>query len=265
MKEVPVKIEHGGKWVSGKIGIGEAKISLGAPVNKEIPIKSIDDLEVRKNVLIISIKGAGGSYKIASVPKVLTVIKKFILMSCSAYRLMAYFMSPAVRGGVMVKNAIWEKGAVAVLKSGIWFVGSKNQVCIPLADVSGIEPTTRDVQGKDSEVVKIDHIGEGEVLTSYVLCPPTTLQVLYNFLKDATKGLDLQSGDVDSLSAQVAMLVYSGMDSHAIEGMVNISHKQIETVYDKLLKLNMAEVVMTRREIKLTATGVRYVNEAVKQ
>jgi hypothetical protein len=60
------------------------------------------------------------------------------------------------------------------------------------------------------------------------------------------------------------MLVYSGMDSHAIENMLNIPQKQLDVIYDKILKLGLGEVVTTRREIQLTTKGVRYISDATK-
>jgi helix-turn-helix protein len=265
MKEVPVKIEVGDSWVVSKIGIGENKIHIYEPVNQDIPLKSIVDLEEKKNSLRIEIKGTPPVvYKVASVPKVLAALKRIIIMSCTAYRLMAYFMSPAVRGGVLVKDAKWEKGAIAVLKTGIWFVSQQNQVCIPLEDVSGIELTKKEVNAKKNDVVKIDHVEGGGVSTSYVLCPLTTLQVLYNFLKDATKEMDMKGDELDPMSAQLSMLVYSGMDSSAIEKMLSIPHEEIEKIIDNLLVLGIVEVVSTRREVQLTTKGVRFVTDAAK-
>ncbi len=268
MKEVPVKIEVDNTWVVSKIGIGEDRIHIFEPVNQDIPLKSIVDLEERKNTLRIEIKGTSGTppvvYKVASVPKVLAALKRIIIMSCTAYRLISYFMSPAVRGGVLVKDAAWEKGAIAVLKTGIWFVNQKKQVCIPLMDVSGIELTTREVNAKKTDVVKLDHVDGGGVSTSYVLCPLTTLQILYNFLKDATKDMDMQGDELDPVAAQVSMLVYSGMDSSAIEKMLSISNDELETVFDALLDLGIVEVVRTRREVQLTTKGVRFVTDAAK-
>ncbi|MBN2733288.1 MAG: hypothetical protein JXQ82_00305 [Methanomicrobiaceae archaeon] len=263
MTQLPVKLEHGGEWVSLKIDLDEEKIVIPEPVSAEIKIKAIDDLEEKKNILIISTKKSE-TIKLASVPKVLQLLKRAIIMGCTAYRLTAYFMSPAIRGGVMVKDAKWEKGAIAVLKTGIWFVSKEKQICIPLDEVSGIELTKREVQGRENEVVQISHIENEEVITSFVLCPLTTLQILFNYLKDTTKDLDVLSGELDDMSAQVAMLVYSGMDTHAIENMISISNKKIESIYDKLIEKGLVEVVMTRREVKLTTKGVRFVNESVK-
>ena len=265
MKEVPVKIEHNKEWIVVKLGIGEDRLVIPAPVNKEILFKTVLDVAERKNVLIITAKtDVEAVYKILSVEKVLAILKKMILTSCNAYRLMAYFMSPAIRGGVMIKEAQWEKGSVVVVHTGIWFVSATKQICVPVTDVAAIELTKREVQGKPTDVVKIDHLESGEVVSSLVLCPLSTLQVLYNFLKETTKGMDMKGTELDGVDQQVAMLIYSGMDSHAIENMLNLPHKQLDAIYDKILKLGLAEVVIIRREVQLTTKGVRYISDATK-
>jgi len=265
MKEVPVKIEHNKEWIVVKLGVGEDRMVFPAPVNKEIVFKTISDVAEKKNVLIITVKSDTELvFKILSVEKVLQILKKLILGSCNAYRLMAYFISPAIRGGVMIKDAQWEKGSVVVVQSGIWFASEAKQVCVPVKDVAAIELIKRDVQGKPTDVIKIDHLDSGEVSSSFVLCPLSTLQVLYNFLKETTKGIDMKGTELDSIDQQVAMLVYSGMDSHAIENMLNIPHKQLDGIYDKMINLNLAEVVTIRREIQLNSKGVRFITDATK-
>ena len=265
MTEVPLKVEHDGKWVVVKAAVGEDRITFPSPIDKEILFKSIFDLEEKKSVLVLTVKGAPDSIiRIASVEKVLAVLKRLILAGCNAYRLMAYFMSPAIRGGVLAQNAQWEKGSIVVVKSGIWFASATKQICVPLSDVAAIELTKRDVQGKQTDVVRIDHVESGEVVSSLVLCPLSTLQVLANFLKDATKGIDMAGTELDALDQQVAMLVYSGMDSHAIENMLNLPHKQLDEIYDRIIKLGIAEVTIIRREVQLTTKGVRYISDATK-
>lgn len=265
MKEVPAKVEHNNTWVVVKLGIAEDRIVIPAPVNKEILYKTVVDVAEKKNILIVTAKtDAETTVKILSVDKVLAILKKLILGSCNAYRLMAYFMSPAIRGGVMIKDAQWEKGSVVVVHSGIWFVGQTKQICVPVTEVAAIELTKREVQGKPTDVVRIDHLESGEVVSSMVLCPLSTLQVLYNFLKETTKGMDMKGTELDGVDQQVAMLIYSGMDSHAIENMLNVPHKQLDAIYDKILKLGLAEVVTIRREVQLTTKGVRYISDATK-
>ncbi len=265
MKEVPVKIEFNNEWIVTKLGVGEDRMVLPAPINKEILYKSVLDVSEKKNILIITVKtDTEVVYKILSVEKVLSFLKIHILPVCNAYRLMAYFMSPAIRGGVMIKEASWEKGSVVVVKSGIWFVGAVKQISVPITEVAAIELTKRDVQGKPTDVIRIDHLDAAEVVSSLVLCPLSTLQVLFNFLKETTKSMDMKGTELDGIDQQVAMLVYSGMDSHATENMLNIPHKQLDQIYDKILSLGLAEVVIIRREIQLTPKGVRYISDATK-
>jgi len=164
----------------------------------------------------------------------------------------------------MVQDAKWEEGSVVVVLSGIWFSSAAKQICVPVVDVAAIELTKRDVQAKPTDVVRIDHLDSGEVSSSFVLCPLSTLQVLYNFLKETTKSMDMKGTELDGIDQQVAMLVYSGMDSHAIENMLNIPPKQLDAIYEKILKLGLAEVVIVRREIQLTTKGVRYISDATK-
>jgi taxis protein CheF len=102
------------------------------------------------------------------------------------------------------------------------------------------------------------------VSSSLVLCPLSTLQVLYNYLRDTTKSMDMKGTELDGIDQQVAMLVYSGMDSHAIENMLNIPQKQLDIIYDKILRLGLGEVVTIQREIRLTTKGVRYISDATK-
>lgn len=266
MKEVPVKIEHDGIWVVLKIGIAEDRLVIPRPVDREVLFKDIVNLEERKNVLLISTRDTPDkTLPILSVEKVLRVMKRLILSSCSAYRLAAYFLSPAVRGGVMIKDAQWEKGSIIVVQTGIWFDSAQKQVSIPLNEVADIQLTKRDVQGKQTDVIKIDHVDAGEVVTSFVLCPVSTLQTLFNFLTDATKSMDMRGDELDEYDQQVAMLVYSGMDSSAIISMLSINNKKLGVIYDKLINLDIAEVVEVRREVKLTTKGIRYISDVTKQ
>jgi hypothetical protein len=107
MKEVPVKkIQHNNEWIVVKLSVGYDRVAIPAPINKEILFKVVSDIAEKKNILIITVKTDTETvYKILSVEKVLQVLKKLILAFCNAYRLIAYFMSPAICGGVMIKDA----------------------------------------------------------------------------------------------------------------------------------------------------------------
>ena len=101
---------------------------------------------------------------------------------------MAYFMIPAMCDGVLVSDAKWEKGAVTVLKTGIWFVNQDRQICVPLCDIVGFELTKRELQKKKLDVITFDYVDRdhgSEVVTSFILSPLVKLQALFDFIQDA--------------------------------------------------------------------------------
>lgn len=263
--EVPVKVEHNNAWHPMKMGVDESGLTLGPPVNLKIALKSVVDIVEKGNVLILSLKDEKNAFiRFATVDQVRAALKRILIQHCSAYRLVAYFISPAIKGGVLNTSATWEKGAIAVLKTTFWFVNQGKQICIPLSAITGIEMTRKDVQGKEADVIKIDHLEGQELTTSFVLCPISTLQILFNYLQDSLKGLDVSSGEIDPLASQVAMLVYSGMDSAGIEKMLSLSPSQLEKITDTLLNAGIAEVICIRRELRLTPKGVRFISESLK-
>jgi len=177
---------------------------------------------------------------------------------------MAYFMSPAIRGGVMIKNAQWEKGSIVVVKTGIWFVSAVKQVCVPLSDVAAIELTKRDVQGKQTDVVRIDHVESGR--SGVKPCPLPALDApgTCEFLKRCHKrhGYERYRAGRTRPAGSHARLLRYGFPCN--RNMLNIPHKQLDEIYDRIIKLGIAEVVTIRREVQLTTKGVRYISDATK-
>ena len=264
MVSAPVKIQHNDEWINCKITIDDEKLVIPPPVNITIPLKHIVDLEEKKKNTLTIIRKDGSVIDLVSVEKVRFVLKHKILMKCSGYRLMVQFMSPAIRGGVLLTNAAWEKGAIIVLKTGIWCITQNKQICIQIDDVTNIELTKREVSEKPTDVVRIDHLEHHDVVSSFILTQISTLQILHNFLQEATAGIKMEGTELSAMDQQIAMLVYSGMDSSSIQNMLQIQFKEIDHVYDKLINLNMAEVKEIRREVQLTAKGVRYITDATK-
>ena len=258
MKDVPVKIEHDNTWVVTNIGISAIGFVIPPPVNLEVPFTSIIDLAEKHHTLIVTSKQEiESTLKIKSVDKVLNILKKLILNSCDAFRIVAYFKLMAGRSGVQVRDTAWEKGTIVVVSTGIWFVTRGRQVCVPLSGVKEIELAKTSVKGKPMDMIQISYSRSGHAITGQVLCPLPALQEFYGFLKGATKGIELH--ELDASDRQVAMLIYSGADSRGIENMLNIPPKQLDVIYDKILNLGIAEVVATRRELQLTTKGVSFI------
>ena len=102
MKSVPVKIEHEGKWIRTTMGIGEDRFRIDAPLEREVPYKSVVDLEGKKNQVVITAGADGEPSPHRLGREVLAVLKRFI--TPGQHRLNAFFMSPAIRGGA-IQNA----------------------------------------------------------------------------------------------------------------------------------------------------------------
>jgi hypothetical protein len=265
MKDIPLKIEHNREWLLLQANVGKDRISFPAPVDLEIPFESIVDLENRKKALAITVKGTPETVvTIGGTEKVLGVLKRLMLGSCTAHRLPAYFMSPALHGGILVKDARWEKGSVNVVRSSIWLVSDAKQVPIAFRDVGAIKLTKREMNGKQTDVVNIDHKDTGETVSSLVLAPLPTLQSLTGLVKDATKGVDPDWNSLGDVGREVARLLHSGMDTKTIGSTLNLSPGQLDEIYDKIISLGLAEVSLTRRELRLTSKGVRSVSDHVK-
>jgi len=260
MKDVPVKIRHRNTWLVTTMGISPAGFVIPAPISREVPLASIIDLAEKHRTLIVTTKEEiETTLKIKSVDKVLNILKKLILNSCHAFRIVAYFKLMAGRSGVHARDTAWEKGTVVVVSTGIWFVTRSRQVCVPLAGVKAIELAKTNVKGTLTDMIQINYSRSGHAITGQVLCPLPALQEFYAFLKGATRGMEIHESELDASDRQVAMLIYSGVDSRGIENMVNIPPKQLDAIYDKILNLGIAEVVATRRELQLTTKGVSFI------
>jgi helix-turn-helix protein len=265
MKDVPAKIKHKNTWIIVKMGITSIGLVIPPPINLEVPFPSIIDLAEKRRTLIITSKNTiETTLKIKSIDKVLNILKKMILKSCSAVRIVAYFKLTAERNGVPIEGTSWEKGTIVVVNTGIWFVTQARQVCVPLSDVISTEITKTRVKGKVTDMVRIEYLRSADVISGQVISPRPSLQEFFRSVTEATTGMDFTDSELDASDQHVAMLIYSGMDSRTIENMLNIPPQQLDAIYDKILNLGIAEVVTTRRELQLTAKGITDIRHAKK-
>jgi taxis protein CheF len=86
-------------------------------------------------------------------------------------------------GGVISSSAKWVKGYFSVTDEGLWFLSSKNQQRISTDNLGLIKKDTREVSGKQRTVLVLSHVENGNVVTSLVLCPESTLEMLENYLQ----------------------------------------------------------------------------------
>ncbi len=261
MKALKLKAEvyEGGEWKPMEVVVTEKDISLGGV---RIPFREIEDLEKvtldgREAIRI----RRGEDYYVSFGAKQDSVFR-YLAFNLKSDRFAVYFLSPAFRGGVFVKDTKWEKGYLSITDAAIWFLSPAKQLRIPVDALGSVKQDVRTVGKKRRKVLAVTHVESGEVIVSFVLCPETTLEMLQEYLRkiiDAHKPKEKLS----EIEEQVLQMVYTGVDSAGIESILGISTEELNAIFDKLVALGLARVVKVRKEVELTPLGVAVVNDLV--
>lgn len=259
-------------WVkNGLLTITNENFKLSAGnTNHILPLKGLEDIDIRESgnrqILVIT-RYEDGKFKSCAVStslKTLETLRKFLIRYISdAFKTSIYFISPASRGGVVLTSTAWDRGLLLATQKSIWFMSQEKQMRVGLESITKISRESRKMGGKDRYVLAIDHFEKNEALSSLVLCPDTTMDMLEKYLSGLTERFNSIGEDqkLSDLEGQVATLIYSGVDSNTIQSMLSLDNKTMDEFYDRILKLGMAQVVRVRRELQLTPRGVKYVTD----
>jgi len=258
--KTPVEVFEG-KWVKMEAVIYNDAIEFG---KAKIPFKAIIDLELLNYEGKEAIKIMAGRDYFLNFGDKQKQIFRFLAFNLKSDRFAVYFISPAIRGGVIVSNAKWEKGYLAVANSSIWFLSPNKQIRIPLSNLGSVNKELRTVNKKQRVVLKITHVDSNEVVSSYVLCPETTLEMLEEYLNQL---IDQQKPKekLSRMEEEILTMAYSGVDSTTIETILGVSTEDLNRIYDRFVDLGLARVVKVRKEIELTPKGISLVNDIMKK
>ena len=69
--------------------------------------------------------------------------------------------------------------------------------------------------------------------------------------------------DLDPIERRVVMALYSGVSPFAISEFVGTDVENVEEIYDRLVDLDVVEVVRERKDVGLTARGRKIAGEAM--
>jgi taxis protein CheF len=256
----PVKIYTEG-WVDAELVvtddsliIGKQKISLGEIEDlEEIDVEGIRCIQIKKDVRII----------VQLSKNIHQQVFRYIAFNLKADKFAVYFLASATVGGVVSSAVQWEKGYFSVTDEGLWFLSPKFQKRIPVDNLGSIKRDIRDVGGKQRSVVVLSHVEKSSVVTSLVLCPESTLEMLENYIKRLFErrkpAITLSENE-----KQILTLIYSGLDFASIENIIGISTVELNKYYDRLVDAGLAKVVKIRKEIELTPRGVNMLDKVSK-
>lgn len=250
-----------GGWKKVEVIIGEKSMVFG---KEKIDFRNITDLELTTfgGKECIRLK-SGKDYYLNFGDKQRQIFR-FLAFNIKSDKFAVYFLSPALRGGVLVANSKWEKGYFSITESAVWFLSPEKQIRVPLNAIGSVSRDTRTVGDKPRVVLSLTHLEGKEVITSFVLCPETTLELLMDYLR---RILEQQKPKekFSEIEEQILTMVYTGVDSSSIESVLGISTEELNKIYDKFVSLGIAKVVKIRKEIELTPKGVVIVSEIAKK
>jgi hypothetical protein len=250
------------KWVDVNLEITKSHIKIE---KRQIEIKAIRDLELKDidGKKVIQIKLDNENLNLLFPPKLQLQVFKYLAFNLKSDKFMVYFLSPATRGGVVVRNSKWEKGYMSVTDGAVWFLSPQKQIRISLSNLGSVERDVRTVAGKQRNVLVVGHVEGNEVLTSLLLCPETTLEMLQKYLLKLIEEHGNSEG-LEEMEEQIATLIYTGLDSVSVEQMLGLSTEELNKYYDRLVELGLAKVVKIRKELELTPKGVALVSRVQK-
>jgi helix-turn-helix protein len=174
-----------------------------------------------------------------------------------------YVQHPAVKGGV-VQDTAWQRGRLRVTEEALGIVLEDGQrFAIDRDDIGELETDERSVADERRAVIEVEHSDEdGASVETHLSGRDNHISVLEQLLEEGAERnrADL---DLDPVERQVVMALYSGVSPFAISEFVGIDVERVEEIYDRLIELDVVEVVRERKEVGLTARGRTVAGEAM--
>ena len=161
---------------------------------------------------------------------------------------------PAVEGGV-VRSTEWTKSRIRIADEEIRLaLADGSQVVIERDDIGEVEEEERQAAGEQRRVIEVEHSEDDTSVETHLTGGAYELSVLSQVLEE---GVERSRADLDlePLEKQVVMALHSGVSPFEIPDFVGADVEEIEAIYDRLIELDVIEVVRERTEVEMTARG----------
>jgi hypothetical protein len=174
-----------------------------------------------------------------------------------------YVKHPAVRGGV-VQDTTWQRGRLKVSEDAVRMVLEDGQkFTIDRDDIGELATDEKAVADEQRAVIEVEHSeADGASVETHLSGRDHHISVMEQLLEEGAERnrADL---DLDPVERRVVMALYSGVSPFAISEFVGIDVEKVEEIYDRLVELDVVEVVRERKEVGLTARGRTVAGEAM--
>ncbi len=255
-------------WQQCRVVLTSQRIALAADGKLTIPLSDIDRMGERYDV----------NQEAASEPdySTLYVGDDVILLSAADhdtfrtnfYRAIldaavVYVQHPAVEGGV-VQGTEWQRGRLKISTDAVRMVLEDGQkFTIDRDDIGEMETDEKEVAGRQRAVIEVEHTDEaGRSVETHISGQEHHISVLTQLLDEGAQQVRVDL-DLEPVERRVVMALYSGVSPFGISDFVGVDVERVEEIYDRLVELDVIEVVRERREVGLTARGRKVASEAV--
>lgn len=186
-------------------------------------------------------------------------VLRYIVSKLKGDRFVVFMMLSANIGGILSPNVQWEKGYLFVTNEALWFMSKTSQIRIGNEKIGYIKKDIRTVEGKMRKVLAISYVEDEKIITSFILCPENTLEMIENYTKSLIKAYN-PDFILSKVEEQILTLLYSKVEYASIEKITGLSADELNSHFDRFIDSGLAKVIKIRKEIELTPLGIKRVD-----
>jgi helix-turn-helix protein len=254
-------------WQQCRVVLTNQRIALVADEKITVPLEDIDQMGERYDVNQAAASETNYSTLHVGNDVVLLSTNDHEAFRTNFYRAILdnaviYVQHPAVKGGV-VQNAEWQRGRLKISDDAVRMVLEDGQkFAVDRDDIGELDTDEKQVAGEERAVIEVEHSMDGASVETHLSGREHHISVLKQLLEE---GAERNRADLDlePIERRVIMALYSGVSPFGISEFVGIDVEKVEEIYDRLIELDVIEVVRERKEVSLTAQGRKVAGEAM--
>ncbi|WP_302081556.1 CheF family chemotaxis protein [Salinibaculum rarum] len=254
-------------WQQCRVVLTNQRIALIADGKLTIPLEDIDEMGERYDVNQAASSESNYSTLYVGDDIFLLATADHENFRTNFYRAILdnaviYVQHPAVKGGV-VQNAEWQRGRLKVTEEAVRMVLEDGQkFAIDRNDIGELETDEKVVADEERAVIEVEHSMDGASVETHLSGQEHHITVLKQLLEEGAEQ-NRANLDLEPTERRVIMALYSGVSPFGISEFVGIDVEKVEEIYDRLIELDVVEVVRERKEVSLTAQGRKVAGEAM--
>lgn len=231
--------------------IGKQKITYGEIKNlNDIYIEGIRCIQINTNGTII--------FQISQFFHQQVI--RYIISKLKGDKFVVYMMLSATISGIVSPIAKWEKGYLIVTNEALWFITKTSELRIGNEKIGYIKKDIRTIEGKMRKVLSLSYVEDEKIITSFLLCPENTLEMIENY---TTSLIKLYNPEVilSKVEEQILTLLYTKVDNASIEKITGLSLDELNKYFDRFIDSELVKVTKIRKEVELTPLGIKRVDQ----